>query len=93
MGVLLCFCASPPQSMAPVGLSAGARPGHPLCTPQVFRQPPSHPAQTATHARRRHSLASELGCGNSCLKTPLWGPFTHPFLPGDLLHSRFWAQQ
>ena len=39
-GVLLCFCASAPPGTAPVGLAAGARPTHPLSTPQALGQPP-----------------------------------------------------
>lgn len=30
MGILLCFCASAPQSQAPVGPAVGARPERPL---------------------------------------------------------------
>lgn len=38
-GVLLCFCASAPQSTAPVGLASGARPAHPLSTPRSLGSP------------------------------------------------------
>lgn len=65
MGVLLCFCASPPQSMAPVGLSAGARPGHPLHTPGPQAAPNSpcpdhHPCQAETLAGIRAGTWQQL---------------------------------
>lgn len=64
MGILLCFSASAPQSKAPVGPAAGARPAHPLCAhPRAAGSPhlglPRPPPSTMQGAEAETSLVSQ----------------------------------
>lgn len=66
--VLLCLCSS---STAPVGPASGAKPAHPLSTPQVLRQLLPHPACKALRPSDSpgHRIGKDRVC--SCHQLPV----------------------